>query len=195
MEILQARLGQHGGSLTAFEYRDSAIVELKRFLLNDRASSVLLLLGHPSPIVSVLRSLRSESSLRHILIGTPAGQSELKLWHDALGVLGNEVPFLQYLPRSLTPIGQTATEKMTLEGFSSPSFLYLEGYDSALIVADLLSRPLDSKPWASVSVDGTRGNISFAFDAACNAWQWQNAPVRIAHVTNISGNQEIRPLI
>lgn len=194
MKILQARLAQHGGNLTAFEYSDSAFVELQRFLLNGRASSVLLLLGHPSPIVSALHSLRSESSLQHLLIGTPAGQSELKLWHDALGTLGNAVPFLQYLPHSLTLLGQTATEKMTLEGCTNPSFVCLEGYDSALVVADLLSRPLDSRPWASVSADGTRGNISFAFDPICNAWQWQNAPVRVAEVTGVSGNKEVHPL-
>jgi len=194
MKILQARLAQHDGNLTAFEYSDSAFDELQRFLLDGRASSVLLLLGHPSPIVSVLRSLRAEPSLRGVLIGTPAGQSELKLWHDELGTLGNEVPFLQYLPDSLTQLGQTVTEKMALKACSSPPFVYLEGYDSALVVADLLSIPLDSKPWASVSTDGTRGNISFAFDPNCNIWQWQNAPVRIAEVTGISGDQQVRPL-
>jgi len=194
MKILQARLAQHDGNLTAFEYSDSAVVELQRFLLTGQASSVLLLLGHPNPIVPVLRSLRSEPLLGHLLIGTPAGQSELKLWHDALGTLGNEVPFLQYLPESLTLLGQTATEKRTLEGCTSPSFVYLEGYDSALVVADLLSRPLDSRPWASVSADGTRGNISFTFDPTCNVWQWQNAPVRIAEVTDVSGDKEVRPL-
>lgn len=194
MKILQARLAQHGGNLTAFEYSDPAFEELQRFLLEGRASSVLLLLGHPSPIVSVLRSLRSESSLRHILIGTPAGQAELKFWHDELGTLGSSVPFLQYLPHSLTPLGQSTTEKMNLEGCTNPSFVYLEGYDSALVVADLLSRPLDPRPWASVSVEGTRGSISFAFDPICNAWQWQNAPVRVAELTGSLGNQEVRPL-
>lgn len=188
MKILQARLAQHGGNFTAFEYSDLAFEELQHFLLEGRASSVLLLLGHPSPIVSVFRSLRSESSLRHILIGTPAGQSELKLWHDELGTLGSSVPFLQYLPNSLTQIGQTATEKMNLEGCTHPSFVYLEGYDSALVVAELLSRPIDSKPWASVSAEGTRGNISFAFDPICNAWQWQNAPVRVAEMTGALGH-------
>ncbi len=190
MKILEARLAEQGGSLTAFEYSDSAFVELHRFLLNGRASSVLLLLAHPSPIVSVLRSLRSESSLQHLLIGTPAGQSELKLWHDQLGALGNEVPFLQYLPQLLSPLGQTVTENMSMEGRTSPPFVYLEGYDSALVIADLLSRPRGSKPWASVSVDGTRGNISFDFDPNCNIWQWQKAPVRVAEVTGVAGDRE-----
>ncbi len=194
MKILEARLAQHGGSLTAFEYSDAAFAELQRFLLSGRASSVLLLLGHPDPIVSVLRSLRSESLLQDILIGTPAGQSELKLWHEELGTLGNEVSFLQYLPQSLSPLGQTATEKMTLEGYTSPPFVYLEGYDSALVVADLLSRPLNSKPWASVFADGTRGHISFTFDPNCNIWQWLNAPVRVAEVADASGDQEVRLL-
>jgi len=194
MKILQARLAQHGGNLNAFKYSESALEELQGFLHKGRVSSLLLLLGHPSPIVSVLRSLRSESSLQHLLIGTPAGQSELKLWNDALGTLGNSVPFLQYLPDSLTQLGRMATKEMTSEGYSGSSFVYLEAYDSALVVADLLSKPLESKPWASVSTEGTRGNISFAFNPICNVWQWQNAPVRLAEITNVSGNQEIRPL-
>ncbi len=194
MKTLQTQLAKRGGNLTAFEYSDSGFLELQRFLLNGGASSALLLLGHPDPIVSVLRSLRSEASLQHILIGTPAGQSELTLWQDELGTLGNEVPFLQYLPQSLSSVGEMASKNLSLNACSTPPFVYLEGYDSALVVADLLSKPLNSKPWASVSADGTRGYISFAFDPNRNIWQWQNAPVRIAKITSVSGNQEVQPL-
>ena len=195
MEILRHQLSQQGGTLTGIEYQESDLGEMGSNLVSQGSSCLLLLLGHPQPITSVVRAVRSGSAASRLAIGTPAGQSELALWQDELGPLGLEVPFLQYLPETLTDLGLQVSRSHQARCDTPLSFVALEGFDSAQVVASLLRDRRDASPWSSVVTDGTRGRISFSFDPGCNIWQWMTAPVRVATVVSSRrGGREIRAL-
>jgi hypothetical protein len=74
-------------------------------LVDNRATALLLLVGHPEPAVSIVRSVRRDRRLAEIMIGAPAGQPEFAEWATALGDDSAAIPFLRYLAEVLRSYG------------------------------------------------------------------------------------------
>jgi hypothetical protein len=136
-------------------------------LVASRATALLLLVGLPEPAVSIVRSVRRDPRLADILIGAPAGQPEL------LGDAG--IPFLRYRPEHLGPLGARVEAALREQLAEEPSFVAFEGYDTILVLADVLR----GTPWAGVDVEGTRGRITFSRPPGSTVWQWAWPPVQV----------------
>lgn len=139
-------------------------------LAASAATALLLLVGTPEPATTIVRAVRRDPRLAHVLIGAPAGQPELAQWVDLLGEDGAGVPFLRYLPDRLTPLGERVRGELRDQLGEEPSFVAFEGYDTLLVLAE-------RRPWPEVAVDGTRGRISL--ERTPSVWQWTGAPIQV----------------
>ncbi len=128
------------------------------------ATAILLLLGHPDPALPIAAAVRADPRHAEVLIGAPAGQPEFAEWASIPGI-----PFLRYLPESLTAVGDRVASRLP----APPSFVTYEGYDSILVLAEYLRE----NTW-QVTVEGTRGRIEFSRDPS--VWQWTRPPIQIA---------------
>lgn len=68
---------------------------------------------------------------------------------------------------------------------AAPSFVAFEGYDTILVLADLLGSRREAGPegdalWPRVAVEGTRGTIAFSRVPGVSVWQWAWPPVQVA---------------
>jgi hypothetical protein len=153
-------------------------------LVDNRATALLLLVGHPEPAVSIVRSVRRDQRLSEILIGAPAGQPEFAEWVTLLGVDGAAIPFLRYLPERLSPLGARVGTALRERLAELPSFVAFEGYDTVAVLADVLrsgaaDRARAAESWPRVAVEGTRGQIQFSRTPGISVWQWAWAPVQV----------------
>ena len=131
-----------------FAPRGGTVVELDMGALAPRtwatssspigATALLLLVGHPEPAVSIVRSVRRDPRLAGIMIGAPAGQPELGEWAALLGVDGAAIPFLRYLPERLGPLGARVEATLRERLGRPPSFVAFEGYDTVAVLAEVL---------------------------------------------------------
>src|SRR4029453_7667797 len=127
-------------------------------LVANRATALLLLVGHPEPAVSIVTSVRRDQRLTEVMIGAPAGQPEFADWTTLLGDDGAAIPFLRYLPERLGPLGarvETALRELLGE---APSFVAFEGYDTIAVLAEMLrahgtDRSRLAQSWPRVSVE------------------------------------------
>ena len=103
--ILRDHLAPRGGTVVELDMRALDPAAVCEALLAQRATALLLLVGHPEPAVSIVGSVRRDPRLAGLLIGAPAGQPEFAGWLTALGDDGAAIPFLRYLPERLTPLG------------------------------------------------------------------------------------------
>jgi hypothetical protein len=135
-----------------------AVVEL-----DEGATALLLLVGHPEPAASIVKAVRGDQRLAEILIGAPAGQPEFAEGATA-------IPFLRYLPEHLTPLGERVRTALR-----NPSFVAYEGYDTIAVLAEVLA----GASWSRVSVEGTRGQIRFSRTPGISVWQWAWPPIQV----------------
>ncbi|OVZ99983.1 amino acid ABC transporter substrate-binding protein [Streptomyces sp. CS113] len=182
--ILRDHLAPHGGTVVEVDMRESTPATVCDTLADRHATALLLLVGHPEPAVSIVRSVRRDRRLAGILIGAPAGQPEFAQWMASLGEDGAGIPFLRYLPERLGPLGARVGAALRERLDQAPSFVAFEGYDTVTVLAEVLrshgtgpARVTES--WASVSVDGTRGRIRFSRVPDIGVWQWAWAPVQV----------------
>lgn len=175
--VLREYLAPRGGSVVEFDMGALSPAALCDGLHDSRATAVLLLLGHPDPVVSVVSAVRRDPRLAPVLIGAPAGQPEFAEWASLLGGLGAGVPFLRYLPERLGPLGESVDAGLRARLGGAPSFVAFEGYDSVLVLAEMLRSP--GVDWSAVAVDGTRGPIRFSRVPGIGVWQWAWAPVQV----------------
>jgi hypothetical protein len=157
-----------------------AVIELDPDSLCDelaasRATALLLLVGAPEPAGSIVRSVRRDPRLADILIGAPAGQPEFAEWATVLGDAGAGIPFLRYLPSRLDSLGARVEAALRERLAETPSFVAFEGYDTIVVLADLLR----GVSWPDIDVDGTRGRITFSHLADIPVWQWAWPPVQV----------------
>lgn len=109
--ILRDHLAPRGATVTELDmsaFDATAISDATAVcdeLVDNRATVLLLLVGHPEPAVSIVKSVRRDQRLAEIMIGAPAGQPEFTEWATLLGDDSAAVPFLRYLPERLTPLG------------------------------------------------------------------------------------------
>ena len=118
--------------------------------------------------------------LAEILIGAPAGQPEFSEWATLLGDDSAGIPFLRYLPERLGPLGARVGTALRERLGGAPSFVAFEGYDTVLVLADVLRRHgASAEAWPHVSVEGTRGRIRFSRTPGISVWQWAWAPIQV----------------
>ena len=172
--ILREYLAPRGGAVIALDTLDPAA--LCDELVDTGATALLLLVGIPEPAVSIVSAVRRDPRLAEVLVGAPAGQPEFADWLTSLGDDGAAVPFLRYLPAQLGPLGTRVETALRERLGEAPSFVAFEGYDTAVVLADVVRA---AKSWADVAVEGTRGPIRFSRVPGIGVWQWAWPPVQI----------------
>jgi ABC-type branched-subunit amino acid transport system substrate-binding protein len=182
--ILHDHLSARGGTVIELDMRGLDAAAVCDELADNRATAVLLLVGYPEPAVSIVRSVRGDERLAEVLIGDPAGRPEFAEWSKLLGDDGVTIPFLRYLPERLSPLGSrvgTALRDLLAE---APSFVAFEGYDTVVVLAELLrrhgaDRARIAEAWPSVAVEGCRGQIGFCRTPGISVWQWAWPPIQV----------------
>lgn len=182
--ILRDHLAPRGGTVIDLDMGALTPTAVCDELVGRRATALLLLVGHPDPAVSVVKSVRRDQRLTDILIGAPAGQPEFAEWASALGADGAAIPFLRYLPERLSPLGARVGAALRERLPEAPSFVAFEGYDTITVLADVLrshgpDTALTADSWPRVAVEGTRGRIQFSRTPGISVWQWAGAPVQV----------------
>lgn len=182
--ILRDYLAPLGGTVLELDMRALAPEAVCDELVDHRATALLLLVGHPEPAVSIVRSVRRDQRLAEILIGAPAGQPEFAEWATLLGDDGISIPFLRYLPEHLSSLGVRVEAILRERLAEAPSFVAFEGYDTITVLADALrshgvDRAHSAEFWSRVVIEGTRGKIQFSRTPDISVWQWTWPPVQV----------------
>ncbi|RFC77711.1 ABC transporter substrate-binding protein [Streptomyces sp. AcE210] len=182
--ILRDRLAARGGTVIELDMGELDPAAVCDRLVENRATALLVLAGHPEPAVSIVKSVRHDTRLAGILIGAPAGQPEFTEWAKLLGDDGTAIPFLRYLPERLGPLGARVETALRERLGEAPSFVAFEGYDTVTVLADVLrshgaDRARIAESWPRVAVEGTRGQIRFSRTPGIGVWQWAWTPVQV----------------
>lgn len=182
--ILRDYFAAREGSVVELDMRALTPTAVCDELIDQRATALLLLVGYPQPAVSIVRSVRSDRRLGELLIGAPAGQPEFAEWASLLGNDGVSIPFLRYLPERLSTLGMRVEATLRERLAATPSFVAFEGYDTLIVLADVLraqgvDRPCSAECWSRVAVEGSRGKIQFSRTPGIGVWQWAWAPVQV----------------
>ncbi|MEU1179282.1 ABC transporter substrate-binding protein [Streptomyces sp. NPDC005820] len=182
--VLRDHLAPRGGRVIELDLRALAPAAVGDLLVEHGATALLLLVGHPEPAVSIVRSVRRDQRLAEVTIGAPAGQPEFGSWATALGDDGSAIPFLRYLPERLGPLGARVEAALRERLAEAPSFVAFEGYDTIAVLADVLrshgvDRARTAASWPRVAVEGTRGPIRFSRTPGIGVRQWAWPPVQV----------------
>jgi ABC-type branched-subunit amino acid transport system substrate-binding protein len=172
------------GTVIELDMRALTPPALCEALVDNRATALLLLVGHPEPAVSIVKCVRRDQRLAQIMIGAPAGQPEFAEWATLLGDDGAAIPFLRYLPERRTPLGERVETALSERLAEAPSFVAFEGYDTIAVLADVLrshgvERARIAESWLRVAVEGTRGQIRFSRKPGISVWQWAWTPIQV----------------
>lgn len=183
--ILRDYVVPRGGNLIEIDVPALAPMAVCDELSESGTTAVLLLVGHPEPAVSLVQAVRGDQRLAGVMIGAPAGQPEFAEWAALLGDDGAAVPFLRYLPERLSPLGVRVERALREQLGAAPSFVAYEGYDTVVVLADLLrahgpDRARIAAAWPRVAVEGTRGQIRFSRPPGSGVWQWAWPPIQVA---------------
>ncbi|GHC83796.1 ABC transporter substrate-binding protein [Streptomyces flavofungini] len=175
--VLRDHLTPRGGTVVELDMRALDPDAVCDELVDQRATALLLLVGHPEPAVPIVKSVRRDPRLGEILIGAPAGQPEFAEWAELLGDDGAAIPFLRYLPEHLTPLGTRVETALREQLAEAPSFVAFEGYDTIAVLAEVLrshgvDRARIADSWSHAAVEGTRGQIRFSRMPGIGVWQW-----------------------
>jgi ABC-type branched-subunit amino acid transport system substrate-binding protein len=182
--ILRECLAARGGTTVELDMRSLAPMAVCDEVVGNGATALLLLVGYPEPAVSIVRFVRRDQRLAKVMIGAPAGQPEFAAWATLLGEDGAAIPFLRYRPERLGPLGARVERALRERLSEPPSFVAFEGYDTVIVLAELLhSYGMDTArtagSWAGVAVDGTRGRIQFMRTPGITVWQWAVPPIQV----------------
>ncbi|PZG21002.1 ABC transporter substrate-binding protein [Nonomuraea aridisoli] len=182
--ILRDHLAPRGGTVIELDMRTLTPTAVCDALVDNGATALLLLVGHPEPAVPLVTSVRRDERLAEVLIGAPAGQPEFAEWATLLGGDGAGIPFLRYLPERLGPLGARVEAALRERLAEAPSFVAFEGYDTVAVLADVLrsggtDRARTAGSWPGVAVEGTRGQIRFSRTPGIGVRQWAWPPVQV----------------
>ncbi|MFI9832311.1 ABC transporter substrate-binding protein [Streptomyces sp. NPDC051913] len=182
--VLRDHFAARGGTVAELDLSELSPAAVRDALVDQRATALLLLAGHPEPAVPIVRSVRRDERLAGVLIGAPAGQPEFAEWAALLGAEGTAIPFLRYLPERLTPLGARVETLLRERLAAAPSFVAFEGYDTIVVLAEVLrahgtDRARIAAAWPSVEVEGTRGLIRFSRTPGIGVWQWAWASIQV----------------
>ncbi|MEV4128107.1 ABC transporter substrate-binding protein [Nocardia sp. NPDC049707] len=192
--ILRAYLAPRGGTVTELDMRALTPTAMCDELASNRATALLLLVGHPQPAMSIVKSVRRDQRLTEIMIGAPAGQPEFAEWAKLLGDDSASIPFLRYLPERLSPLGAQVETALRERLAEAPSFVAFEGYDTVAVLTDVLrthgtDQARTAESWSRVAVEGTRGKIRFSRTPGISVWQWAWAPIQVVDRDPIEPNR------
>lgn len=184
VRVLRERFAARGGSVVEFDMGVLAPADVRGELVAHRATALLLLVGYPEPAASIVEAVRGDPRFSGLLIGAPAGQSELAEWAASLGRDGAAIPFLRYMPGRLGALGARVDVTLRERPGEAPSFVAFEGYDTIAVLAEALrshgtDRARIAEAWPQVSVEGTRGRIRFSRVPGIDVWQWAWAPIQV----------------
>ncbi|MEW1926276.1 ABC transporter substrate-binding protein [Streptomyces sp. NPDC088360] len=182
--ILRDYLAPRGGTVIELDMGALAPAEVCDELVDQHATALLLLVGHPEPAVSIVKSVRRDHRVADILIGAPAGQPEFAEWATLLGEDSAAIPFLRYLPERLSPLGVRVETALREQLAEAPCFVAFEGYDTITVLAGALrshgaDRARIAESWPHAGVEGTRGKIQFSRTPGISVWQWAWPPVQV----------------
>jgi ABC-type branched-subunit amino acid transport system substrate-binding protein len=182
--VLRDCLTPRGGTVSELDVRALSPAAVCDTLVESRATALLLLVGHPEPAVSLVKSVRRDPRLGELMIGAPAGQPEFAEWAKLLRDDGAGIPFLRYLPERLGRLGARVEAALSEQLAEAPSFVAFEGYDTVAVLADLLrshgeDRARIAGAWPHIAVEGTRGLIQFSRTQGSPVWQWAWPPVQV----------------
>jgi ABC-type branched-subunit amino acid transport system substrate-binding protein len=184
IRILRERLAARGGSVVELDMGALDPAAMCDKLAEAGATALLLLVGQLELTVSLVKSVRRDPRLAGVMMGAPAGQPEFAEWAASLGDDGAAIPFLRYLPEQLGARGARVGTALRERLGEAPSFVAFEGYDTILVLAELLrshgtERMRIAEAWPRVAVEGTRGQIRFSRTPGVSVWQWAQAPLQI----------------
>jgi ABC-type branched-subunit amino acid transport system substrate-binding protein len=184
VRILRDCLAPRGGAVIELDMGSLPPAAVCDELVDNRATALLLLVGHPEPAASIVKSVRGDRRLAEIMIGAPAGQPEFAEWATLLGGEGAAIPFLRYLPERLTPLGARVEAALQERLAATPSFVGFEGYDTIAVLGQMLrshgaDRARIAESWPRVAVEGTRGQIQFSRRPGISVWQWAWPPIQV----------------
>ena len=188
--VLEARCREEGASCTRIDATGlSGRSVADRLAAIDGVRALLLLVPYPEPLAGMVRTVRSDGRLDHLLIGDPAGRAEFREWSQLLGRHGFGVPYLRYLPTSLSEFGATVTSRLAQSLGDAPSFVALEGYDTIMVLGACLQLAGDDREGLRralrrVEVQGTRGLLQFRHASDIPILQWVWPPVEVAAHTD-----------
>ena len=141
--------------------------------VDNRADSVLLLVGHPQPAVSMVCPTRPASRRDHDRCS--GRQPEFAEWAALLTTTAPR-PFLRYLPSASA---HWVHEETALPRATIPSALLRRlrglrhGRRPRRRAAFSRRGPgAHSESWPNVAIEGTRGQIQFSRTPDINIWQW-----------------------
>ena len=182
--ILRDYLAPRGGTVTELNMVALARAAVCDELARNRATALLLLVGHPEPAASIVKAVRHDQRFANIMIGAPAGQPEFAEWATLLGGDGAAIPFLRYMPERLGPLGARVETALRERLAEAPSFVAFEGYDTVAVLADVLrshgaDRARTAESWPSAAFEGTRGQIQFSRLPGISVWQWATTPIQV----------------
>lgn len=182
--ILRDCLASRGGTVVELDMGSLAPEAVCDALVEHRATALLLLVGFPEPVVSIVKAVRRDPRLTEVMMGAPAGQPEFGEWARLLGDDGAAIPFLRYLPERLGASGARVEMALRERLGAAPSFVAFEGYDTIAVLADMLhshgvDRTRMAEAWPRVATEGTRGRIGFSRVPGINVWQWAWPPIQV----------------
>ncbi|MEV6752955.1 ABC transporter substrate-binding protein [Streptomyces sp. NPDC051214] len=182
--ILQDHLAPRGGRVIELDMSALTPAAVCDALVDQEATALLLLVGHPEPAVPIVKAVRRDPRLAEVQMGAPAGQPEFAEWAALLGDDGAAIPFLRYLPERLSPLGARVETALRERLGDAPSFVAFEGYDTVAVLAEVLrsqgaDRTRIAESWPRVTVEGTRGQIQFSRTPDINVWQWTRTPIQV----------------
>jgi ABC-type branched-subunit amino acid transport system substrate-binding protein len=188
--VLEARCREDGASCTRIDVTGlSGRAVADRLAEINAVGALMLLVPYPEPLAGIVRAVRSDGRLDHVLIGDPAGRAEFPEWSQLLGRHGLGVPYLRYLPPSLSEFGATVTSRLAQRLGDVPSFVALEGYDTIMVLGACLQLAGDDRERVGralrrVKVQGTRGLLQFRRAPDIPILQWVWPPVEVAAHTD-----------
>jgi len=183
--VIEARLGKTGARCTRIDVTGlTGPTVAGRVAELHRVDALLLLVGYPEPLVGIVAAVRSDRRLDHMLIGDPAGRAEFPDWSRLLGDDLPGVPYLRYLPRTLSEGGASVASRLARRLGEPPSFVALEGYDAVRVVAEALrvaggDQTRVGRVLGTLKVAGTRGVVQFSHPPGIPVLQWVWPPVQV----------------
>jgi ABC-type branched-subunit amino acid transport system substrate-binding protein len=181
--VLETRLRAGGARCTAVETSGLTVEQVVERVAALDVDMLLLLVGFPEPLASIVRTVRSHDHLAGLALGDPAGRAEFTEWSSVVGDAAGPVPYLRYRPTRLTDLGARAWDRLTRRLGEAPSFVALEGYDTVqLLTAGLHQRAdrtglRDALP--RVHAQGTRGPLSLVRPPGSHILELLSPPVQV----------------
>jgi ABC-type branched-subunit amino acid transport system substrate-binding protein len=184
--VIEARLRSSGARSTRIHVTElTGPAVAGRVAELDGVTALLLLVGYPEPVAGIVRAVRSDGRFDHLLIGDPAGRAEFPDWSRLLGGDRLGVPYLRYLPGTLSELGASVASRLAHRLGEPASFVALEGYDTIRVVAEALrvaggDQTRVGRALGTLKVPGTRGVVQFTHTPGVPVLQWVWPPVQVA---------------